>query len=326
MTFRTELPLQKFLFKISHTDPLLSIGSCFTEHIGERLSTLKFKHLENPFGIVYNPISIAAQLEWLGSDKKFAASDLFENQGLWHSWAHHGRFSDLNKTEILTKINHALQEGQALLPSVTRLLVTFGTANVFILKESDKIVANCHKMPSQIFDKRRLSVKEITTALLSILQKLKLQQPDLQVILTVSPVRHIRDGLVENQRSKATLLLAIDQICQELDFAHYFPSYELILDDLRDYRFFNADMIHPNEVAIDYVWQRFGAAFFTEETQQLISQIEAIVQASKHRAFHTQSKQHQAFIQKQLGKIAQLEQQYHFLNFTKESQLLQQTG
>lgn len=324
MNFRTELPPLSFPFKISHADALLSIGSCFTEHIGERLSTLKFKQLQNPFGIVYNPISIAEQLEWLLSDKKFAASDLFQHNELWHSWAHHGSFSSLNQMETLVKINESLQQAQATLPSVTRLLVTLGTANVFVLKESDKIVANCHKMPSQVFEKRRLSVEAIAANFIPILQKLKLQNPDLQVILTVSPVRHIRDGFVANQRSKATLLLAIAEICQELEFAHYFPAYELILDDLRDYRFFNADMIHPNEVAIDYVWQRFAEVFFDKNTQDLISQIEAIVQASQHRPFHAQSQQHQAFAQQQLAKIKRLEQQYDFLNFTTERLFFQQ--
>lgn len=318
MNFRTELPTPSFPFRITHLDALLSIGSCFTEHIGARLSTLKFKHLLNPFGIIYNPISIVEQLEWLLSDKKFAISDLFQHQELWHSWAHHGSFSGLNQLETLHKINGSLHQAQFFLPSVTRLFLTLGTANVFVLNESGKIVANCHKMPSQIFTKRRLSVEEMVESFIPILQQLKLQQPDLQVMFTVSPVRHIRDGLIENQRSKATLLLAIDSICKELNFTHYFPAYELIIDDLRDYRFFEADMIHPNRVAIDYVWQRFGEAFFDKNTQELISQIEAVINASKHRAFHSQSTQYQAFVQKQLEKMQALEATYPFLNFAKE--------
>ncbi len=318
MQFRTELSLSPFPFKIKHQDALLSIGSCFTEHIGARLSALKFKHLQNPFGIVYNPISIAEQLEWLLSDTIFSESDLFENQGLWHSWLHHGSFSGLNKHDTLSKINESLQLAQSQLPSVDRLLVTLGTAHVFVLKENDKVVANCHKMPGQSFEKQRLTIDKIVSKFLPVLQKLKTQNPNLQVIFTVSPVRHIRDGLVENQRSKATLLLAIDNLCQKLNFVHYFPAYELILDDLRDYRFFNADMIHPSEVAIEYVWQHFSQAFFNEETQQINEQIRAIVEASRHRAFHLQSAQHQLFIQKQLSKIEQLVQQYPFLNFAPE--------
>lgn len=318
MNFRTELSIPPFPFKISHQDALLSIGSCFTEHIGGRLTALKFNHLLNPFGIVYNPISIAEQLEALFSKKTFSESDLFENQGLWHSFAHHGSFSGLNQMETLAKINSSLQQAQERFPSVNRLFLTFGTANVFILKESNQIVANCHKMPGTVFEKRRLTVEEIKSAFLPVLQKLKSQNADLQVFFTVSPVRHIRDGLVENQRSKATLLLAIDAICQELDFAHYFPAYEWIMDDLRDYRFFEPDMIHPNSVAIDYVWQQFSHAFFTENTQDLIRQIEAIVQASKHRPSHPQSDQHQVFVQKQLEKIKQLESAYPNLNFEKE--------
>ncbi|MFN7117103.1 MAG: GSCFA domain-containing protein [Saprospiraceae bacterium] len=324
MLFRTELPPLSFPFQLSHAEGLLSIGSCFTENIGTRLTDLKFRHLQNPFGIVYNPISIAGQLEMLLTNQQLTESDLFENQGLWHSWAHHGSFSGLHPAATLTKINTTLQEAQAFLPSVSRLLLTLGTAHVFAFKETGQIVANCHKMPGQVFAKRRLAVEEIVPAFQIVLQKMKAQKPDLQVIFTVSPVRHIRDGLVENQRSKATLLLAIDALCQQLDFVHYFPAYELIIDDLRDYRFFNADMIHPNELAIDYVWQYFSQAFFDKNTQQLLTQIEAILQASKHRAFHAQSAQHQAFIQQQLIKIERLEQQYPFLDFTSEKQLFQQ--
>lgn len=322
-SFRTELPLSSFPFEISHKEMLLSIGSCFTEHIGERLSTLKFKQVLNPFGIVYNPISIAEQLKWLMSENSFTERDLFENQGLWHSFAHHGSYSSLQKGATLQKINESLQLVQSIRPQVTRLLITLGTAQVFVYKESGKIVANCHKLPGQVFEKRRLAVSEITDSLLPVLQQLKVQQPDLQVIFTVSPVRHIRDGLIENQRSKATLLLAIDLMCSQLDFVHYFPAYELVLDDLRDYRFFEADMIHPNEVAIDYVWQRFGEAFFDKNTQELLVQIEAIVQASRHRPFHPQSAPHQAFVQKQLEKIHQLEKQYSFLDFALERQAFQ---
>jgi len=323
-TFRTELPPLQFPFQISHADALLSIGSCFTENIGKRLSTLKFNHLINPFGIVYNPVSMAEQLEWLLSKNEYSDSDLFENQGLWHSWLHHGSFSELDKFTAIKKMNQSLQQAKQQFTNISRLLITLGTANVFVYKKTEKIVANCHKMPGQVFEKRRLTVAEIVESLLPILQKINAQHPDLQIIFTVSPVRHIRDGLVENQKSKATLLLAIDQICQELQFAHYFPAYELILDDLRDYRFFESDMIHPNETAIEYVWERFREAFFSMETKQLITKIEGIVQASRHRAFHPQSEQYQAFAQKQLDKINQLEQVYTFLNFSDERQLFLQ--
>lgn len=324
MNFRTELQVQKFPFQINHQNALLSIGSCFTEHIGARLSALKFNHLQNPFGIVYNPISIAEQLEWLLSDNVYPESELFENQGLWHSWAHHGSFSGLNKNEVLTKINESLRQAQTHLPAVSRLLLTLGTASIFKLKENGRVVANCHKMPGQVFEKQRLTIDEIVARLLPVLQRIKIQNTDLQVVVTVSPVRHIRDGLIENQRSKATLLLAIDTLCEKLNFVHYFPAYELILDDLRDYRFFNADMIHPNETAIDYVWQRLGTAFFTTETQDLIRQVESILQASRHRPFNAQSAHHQIFMQIQLSKMEQLEAAYPFLNFLKEKQLFQQ--
>lgn len=319
-SFRTELPALSAPFSISHADSLLSIGSCFTENIGKRLSSLKFSHYTHPFGIVYNPISMAMQLEILLSGKLFSESDLFENQGLWHSWLHHSSFSGLEQSTTLEKINHTLQQAQTVLPQVKRLLITFGTANIFVLKESGKSVANCHKVPATAFEKRRLSVSEIVNSFLPVLQQLKAQNADLQIVFTLSPVRHIRDGLIENQKSKATLLLAIDEICNRLGFAYYFPAYELLLDDLRDYRFYEADMIHPNTVAIDYVWQRFGDTFFTGTTKQLIGQIEALLKATQHRVFHLQSDLYQFFAQKQLKKIAQLEQEYPFLDFSEEKQ------
>jgi len=321
--FRTVLPLEQVNFEINYQSPILCIGSCFTENIGNLLGKSKFPTLLNPFGILYNPISIKNSLATLLSDKKYSAEDLFLHQDLWRSFDHHGAFSHIDKEQALENINTNLAETKIFLKQTKRLILTFGTANVFIKKSTGQVVANCHKLPNGDFEKRRLAVAEITEALLPILQQLKAQNPDLEIIFTVSPVRHIKDGLLENQRSKATLLLAIETINQTLPFTHYFPAYELVLDDLRDYRFFAKDMIHPNDVAIDYIWKYFQQTYFSSATITILKQVRKIVQASQHRPLHIETAAHQQFIQKQLEKIATLVKQYPFLLLKTEKEQFQ---
>ncbi len=317
--FRTILPVQPAPFSIGYEDSLLLIGSCFTENMGERLRAGKFRAKVNPFGIVYNPLSIALCLERLCGDvQPFEEQDLFENAGLWHSWEHHGHFSKPDKKEALGNINAALQTAAGHLKTTNRLLLTLGTAHVFSLRKTGQVVANNHKMPASLFEERRLSVPEMVEALVLVLEKIKLQNADLQVIVTVSPVRHIRNGLVENQRSKATLLLACEEICHTLPFAFYFPAYELLLDDLRDYRFYGPDMLHPSEVAADYIWQFFGDTFFSEDTRRLQARIEKIVTAARHRPFHADTPEHRAFAQGQLEAIDRLLKEYPELDFSEE--------
>jgi len=318
-SFRTEFPAGRADFSIGHQQQLLLVGSCFTEHIGTRLAAAKFPVAVNPFGIVYNPISIVRCLErlWVG-DQPFAAADLFENQGLWHSWEHHSHFSQPAPTAMLNGLNAAYTASAEVLRRTDRLLLTFGTADIFLLKNTRQVVANNHKMPAALLEQRRLRVEEIVQHVAAILQKIKAKQPDFQVILTVSPVRHLRGGAVENQRSKATLVLACEALGEQLPFATYFPAYELLLDDLRDYRFYAADMVHPNEVAVDYIWQYFVDTFFTSATQQLMARIEKIRQAAGHRPFHPQSDQHRAFVQAQLAIITELNAAHPTLDFAAE--------
>lgn len=317
--FRTIIPVPTAPFSIGYQDGLLLIGSCFTENMGERLQTGKFRTATNPFGIVYNPLSIAHCLERLSGDvQPFEEKDLFENAGLWHSWEHHGHFSKPDKKMALTGINSALQASAGHLKTTNRLLLTFGTAQVFSLRETGQVVANNHKMPAALFEERRLSVPEITEALVLVLEKIKSQNPDLQVIITVSPVRHIRNGLVENQRSKAVLLLACAEICRTLPFVFYFPAYEILLDDLRDYRFYAPDMLHPSDVAADYIWQFFGDTFFSAETRKLQTRVEKIVTAARHRPFHADTAEHRAFAQGQLDGIDLLLKEHPALDFSEE--------
>ena len=321
--FRTVLPLEQAPFDINYQSPMLCMGSCFTENIGNLLVTNKFPTLLNPFGILYNPISIKNSLETLLSEKLYDADDLFLHQDLWRSFDHHSSFSSTNQQQTLLAINGRLKAAKSFLQQTKRLILTFGTANVFINKLTRKVVANCHKLPNTNFEKRRLTVDEIASGLLSVFQNLKEYNEELEIILTVSPVRHIRDGLQESQRSKATLLLALEKITQTLSFAHYFPAYELVLDDLRDYRFFGKDLIHPNEMAIEYIWNYFQQTYFSTSTITIFKEVKKIVQACHHRPLHLETASHQQFVQKQLEKINAFSKQYSYINLRDEREQFQ---
>ncbi len=317
-TFRTVISPPQSDFKISHRDHCLLVGSCFTENIGERLADLKFPNFINPNGIVYNPISIGFSIKNLLLDNDFDTNSLFQNQGLWHSPQHHGKFSKIEKTATQTVILSSQNEAKKFLKKTNRLFLTLGTANVFEWKKTGEIVANCHKLPAAEFSKRRISVAETVDALLPILEKMKTQTPDFQAVLTVSPVRHLRDGFVENQWSKSVLLLACDEICRAAPFSNYFPAYEILLDDLRDYRFFEADMVHPNDVAIQYLWQIFGETYFSEETKKINQQLEKINAAAAHRPFNLDSVEHRNFIEKQTISIEKFKKDYPFIEWRGE--------
>jgi len=305
--------------KINHQSKVISLGSCFAEHIGKRLDYFKFSSFLNPFGIIFNPISIVEGLEIL-MDKNFFFEEnhLFENLGGWHSFQHHGSFSNPDKDFALEKINSTLQEARAFLTQSEFLIITLGTANVFLDKKSEKVVANCHKVPQQNFLRKKLTVNEMVEKLSFVFEKIKTAFPKIKIINTVSPVRHIRDGLVDNQISKAKLILTLHQLAEKYSFVQYFPSYELVLDDLRDYRFYEKDLVHPNEIAIDYIWDFFSNTFFDKKTQELNLKIEKIKLAAAHRPFHPRSETHLDFKKQQLAKIDLLEKQFSYLNFEEE--------
>lgn len=323
-TFRTLLPPARAPFALTHTDRMLLVGSCFTEHIGERLAAGKFQTLTNPNGIVYNPASIARLLQALRLPEAEAAHTLFEHHGLWHSWEHHGRFSHPDRQTALQQIEAAHQEASAFFQQTNRLLLTLGTADVFVLRNTKQVVANNHKAPADWFAQRRMGLWETVDLLAEALLALRTVSPELQVVLTVSPVRHLRGGMVENQRSKAVLVLACAELCEQLPFVHYFPAYELLLDDLRDYRFYADDMVHPAGAAVDYIWEHFSEAFFPLETQNLLAQIAKIRAAVAHRPFHPDTPEHRAFAQQQLDAIEKLMQGHPELNFSEEVRWFEQ--
>jgi hypothetical protein len=315
MKFRTELSPSKAAFDINYQTPMLGIGSCFVENMGEKLTARRLKYHQNPFGIVYNPISMAAQLDILMNEKRFfVENDLVELNGLFHSWLHHGFYSENTVDATLQKINTAIDAARVFLKTTNRLFLTFGSATVFALKSSGAIVANCHKAPAHYFDRKRLSVAEIVDVFTPILEKISAQLPDLQIIITVSPIRHLRDGLIENNLSKATLLLAADALAQQFPNVSYFLAYELIMDDLRDYRFFEPDMMHPTEQAIDYVWDFFSDTYFSEETKKIIQEVEKINAMQAHRPKNASDTEGSLKFQKTLFlKIGELEKRFPFL-------------
>jgi hypothetical protein len=313
MTFRTILPIPKANFEIAYQTPILTIGSCFTENIGERLKALRLPISINPFGIVYNPITIADSINYLMTDTFFTEKDIFKNNDLYHSWQHHGRFSSPEIEKILRGVNVEIEQGRNTLKKMKILLLTLGTANIFIEKKSQQVVANCHKVPASHFDKKRLSVDDIVEKLSNTFDEIKNQNIDCQIIITVSPIRHIKDGLLENQRSKATLVLAAEALSQQFSNVHYFPAYEIMMDDLRDYRFYEADMIHPNSQAIDYIWQRFLDTYFSEKTQGIMSEVGKLNAMQNHRPLHGGTEGYQQFVDKVKRYELELKEKYAFL-------------
>lgn len=316
--FRTILTIPPSNHHINHQSVCWSIGSCFAENIGQRLLDNKFQLSLNPMGIIYNPISIAETLACILNKKQFTKSDLFEHESQWHSFLHHGSFSNADPNQCLTAINTQLEEAGSLLPNLDTVLLTLGTAHCFKYMDSGKVVANCHRLPNQQFERFRLSTKQVIQALQPALEQLKAAAPKVRVLLTVSPVRYLRDGLVESNRSKASLLLAVDTLVEQLDFVSYFPAYELVTDELRDYRFFDTDMAHPSRLAIDYVYDRFQETYMKEQTLQLNRQLSQIKCAMAHRPKNTNQASQIEFKQQQRSKIQEIQNRYPFLDMKDE--------
>lgn len=295
MKFRTET---EFAAKgeISYRDNLMFIGSCFSENIGTYFERHLFRtDLNNPFGILFNPASIAKAVRRLLSETPYSDNDLFLHNGVWNSYDHHSDFSDTEKGRCLAKMNDKLKESSQFLKNATILFITFGTAWIYRQKVNGQIVSNCHKMPANTFLREKLSVQDIVNEYTDLFHTFPFSDKKTRVIFTVSPVRHTKDGLHENQLSKATLLLAIDELQKRFDFVEYFPSYEMLLDDLRDYRFYNEDMVHPNNTAIKYLTEKLSS-YFSEETKMLMNEAEQIASAESHRPFNPQSNEYQSFI------------------------------
>lgn len=319
MDFRLEFSPKPFSQKINHRHSLLLVGSCFTENIGTKLKQLKFPVQENPNGILFNPVSIAKSVQSYIQNKQYTAADLFYQNECWNSWEHHTRFSHPQKDACLQMINQSQQNANAFLKETNWLLVTVGSAFVYEM-ENGEVVANCHKVPTDKFNKRLLSIDEIKAALHTMLEAVFIFNPYVKIIFTISPVRHLRDGFVENNRSKAALIQAIHQLVDADERLFYFPAYELVIDDLRDYRFYAEDMVHPNYAATNYVWDKFIATCIDDTSQSLMKEINVINAAKNHKPFNPASEQHKKFLQTNLEKIRQLQTLHPYIDFEKEKQ------
>ncbi|MDR2086845.1 MAG: GSCFA domain-containing protein [Dysgonamonadaceae bacterium] len=296
MKFRTEIKLRPIGFQLHHADKIMMMGSCFVEYISEKITQAGFQTDVNPFGIVYNPVSLAGGLYDLINSTVYTEDALFEYQSVYHSFRHHSRFSGLNQALVLEQINTRITQSFRFLKEATHIILTFGTANVYRLSSSGEVVANCHKLPADRFREERLSVEQIVRQWNELISCLRTLNPDLKLLFTVSPIRHCKDGAHENQLNKAILLLAVDALIKANEKCYYFPSYELMMDDLRDYRFYAEDMIHPNQQALNYIWEKFGEACFDAQTQKIIKEWESIQQALNHRPLNPDSEEYKRFL------------------------------
>lgn len=315
-SFRTEISIQQEL-NITHQNKMMMFGSCFTENIGQKLIDHFFPVSCNPLGILFNPISIQQAIHRIIHNQKVKAEELFESDGVWNSFDFHSQFARLSKDEYLSNINSIIETAHLHLVSCDYIFITLGTSWIYEEIESNKVVANCHKVSPEHFNRRRISVSECSNVLVSILQELKAIKENIKIIFTVSPIRHWKDGAHGNQLSKSILLLSIDNICNNYSDCYYFPSYEIMMDDLRDYRFYADDMLHPSEQAQNYIWKRFEGCYFSDNTQQINRKIEQIMLALQHRPFNPESKGYQQFKEKTIGSIKQLQEEYPFLPLDK---------
>lgn len=307
---------------IDYSHRLMLLGSCFATNIGTRLQAAKFCCDVNPYGVLYNPLSISMALREMLSGKVYASDDLFLHQGLWHSAMHHGDFSHVSPEEALRQINDRLGQAAGEMDRLDFLLLTWGTAWVYEDRETGRVVGNCHKLPEKCFRRRRLSVAEIVNDSVSLFSGLFARNERLQVVLTVSPIRHVRDGLHDNQLSKATLLLAAEQMAEAFPRrVFYFPAYELLVDELRDYRFYADDLVHPSEVAVQYVWERFTDWCLAPETGKVMQECEQIHKDLLHKPLRPDSEDYKRFLGQILLKIERLNGKYPYLDFQNERKL-----
>ena len=320
--FRTEVIPDAFPWNISYHSTSFFIGSCFTQHIGTNMQALKFNAEVNPFGVVYNPISVRNSLDTLLKKELFSENDLHFRNENWFSFYHHSSFSNPKKEACLENINSKINSASTKLAETNYLAITFGTARVFRRKETEEIVSNCHKLPASVFKREILSVEQIVAEYISLLELMFKTNPDLKVILTVSPIRHWKDGAEGNQISKSILLLAASQLVEKYENVYYFPSYEIMMDDLRDYRFYAEDMIHLSPLAIKYIWEKFSDVVFDQETLKLFPRIQKINKALSHTPFHSSSKLYKDFCRKTLKEIETLEKENSRISFVDEKVIL----
>ncbi len=334
MDFMLDIDLKKLPVPINYRDKILLTGSCFTEHIGNALGDLKFSILQNPNGILFGPDSVCRSLESYITNREYTKADLFQLNEVWQSWMHHSRFSRTDKEEALREINESRQQAHDFLKKADWLIVTLGSSFTYRLTEqasraSSSLhsgVANCHRAPANWFSKEMLTITEINRLLVNCVEALIRFNPGLKIIFTISPVRHARDGVVENNRSKARLIESVHQLVSTYDFVYYFPAYELVIDVLRDYRFYDIDLVHPNYPATEFVLEKFAAACIDDESRLLMQELKKIVIARKHKAFQPDTGAHHRFLSAHYEKTLALQEKFPFLHLKEELDYFSQNG
>jgi lysophospholipase L1-like esterase len=319
MQFRTKINIIPNPNPIDYNSKIVSLGSCFAENMGDKFQYFKFQSSTNPFGIIFNPVSIERIIDRVVNDTLFTEEDIFFHNERWHCFEVHSDLSCASQEELLTSLNQILRKTKKQLQEATHVIITYGTSWVYRNIEKDAIVANCHKVPQKQFAKELLSVATIQESMENTIRLIQSINPNCNFIFTVSPVRHLKDGFVENQWSKANLITAIHdklrtEICH-LPPGIYFPSYEIMMDELRDYRFYAEDMIHPSQMAIDYIWKRFKETTISETSYSTMDAVESIQKGLQHRPFNPDSESHKKFESNLQAKIATLVAQYSFMKF-----------
>ncbi len=318
MQFQIPIHIQRLEPSIRYEDNILLMGSCFTEHIGKFLEEDKFNVLQNSYGIVFDPETLSRSVIDLMEKNYIDESELFQQDGVWHHWRFHSRFSGLDKKTVVEKMNMSIKNGHDFLKKAKWLILTLGTSYVYRLTENNQVVANCHKVPAKNFNRQLNTIESNIQAFDLMLYRLFRFNPEIQVMLTVSPVRHIKDGIVENNRSKARLLETVHHLVDKFYRIHYFPAYEIMVDVLRDYRFYDIDLVHPNYAGTSYVLERFKESCMTPETIELSETMHKICLAKKHKPFNPESEQHKSFLHKHYLQCVELSKKYPYLNFEEE--------
>ena len=315
MKLQTKIPLKRETQNlIDYQSNILLLGSCFSENIGDKLSYFKFQSTQNPFGILFHPKAIENLISNTSNKKVYSSDDLTYQNEIWHSFDAHSSLSSVKQNELLNKLNSAISLTSEKIKEASHIIITLGTSWIYRFIETDKIVANCHKIPQKKFLKELLSIAEISESLAHSISLIKSLNSDVSITFTVSPIRHLKDGFIENTQSKSHLIAAIHTLVNKQNVS-YFPSYEIMMDELRDYRFYAEDMIHPNNTAINYIWGKFIDIWFSEETKLTMKEIDEIQKGILHRPFHEDSEPHQQFLKKLEQKKSSLLERLPFINF-----------
>lgn len=320
MKLQTNIPLVSAQNQIDYQSKVLILGSCFAENIGKMLNYYQFQSVQNPFGILFHPIAIEKLLLRSIQKETYTEKDIFYLNERWHCFDAHSDLSDTSKENLLEKLNLALEKTLQQVTKATHIFITLGTSWAYRNLNADSFVANCHKVPQKEFSKELFSVAQNVKSLESTIQSIQSVNKTAPIIFTVSPVRHLKDGFIENQRSKSHLIAAIHQVIETLNLASpisYFESYELMMDELRDYRFYETDMVHPSQLAIDYIWEKFKEVWISPRVSSLQEKVDAIQKGLRHRPFNPSSEKHQRFLKSLEEKITYLQKEYPFMQFEK---------